>query len=177
MTPDQLTPAPQSTVPPTIPPMPTEPTVASVGAIPIAELASTVTTPLVTPLQQLSQAQPAAPSLYTTTEPQLSAPAPQPMQPAYDNIYTDICTQIIREQGRIIGMALAVEQAQNVPGLTVDANTLHTTVVGDGSKVINDLIGKYSDFFGHAAVEVCREAAAKFLPHLPAENTPALLKA
>lgn len=175
MNPDQNTPV-TATIQPTVPPVPTEPSVSSVGALPVDE-PSTVTTPLVTPLQQLSQAQPTSPSLYTTTEPQLSAPAPQPVQPAYDNIYTDICTQIIREQGRIIGMGLAVEQAQHVDGLTVDPVTFHTTVVGDGSKVINDLIGKYSDFFGHAAVEVCREAAARFLPHLPAEQTPALLKA
>lgn len=165
------------TIQPSSPPVPQTPAVNSIGALPIDNSESTVTTPLVTPLQQLSQAQPNAPSLYTTTEPQLAAPAPQPVAPAYENIYTEICSQIIREQGRIIGMSLAVEQAQHVEGLTVDPVTLHSTVVGDGSKVINDLIGKYSDFFGHAAVEVCREAAAKFLPHLPAEQTPALLKA
>lgn len=176
MNPDAST-TPTPTVQPTVPPAPESEAVHTVGALPIDASESTVTTPLVTPLQQLSQAQPAGPSLYTTTEPQLTAPAPAPLQPAYDNIYTDICTQIIREQGRIIGMELAVEQAQHVEGLTVDPVTLHSTVIGDGSKVINDLIGKYSDFFGHAAVEVCREAAAKFLPHLPAEQTPALLKA
>jgi polyhydroxyalkanoate synthesis regulator protein len=92
-----------------------------------------------------------------------------------ENIYTEICTQIIKEQEQIIG-ALAVEQAQQVVGLTVDPVSYHCTVVGDGSKVIDDLIEQYRDFFGHAAVEVCKEAASKFVNKLPAEALPTSLR-
>lgn len=99
-----------------------------------------------------------------------------PAAPSKENIYTEICTQIIKEQSRIIGASLAIEQAASVEGLTIDATTLHCDIIGNGSIVINDLIEKYRDFFGHAAVEVCREAAARFLANLPAEETPSLLK-
>jgi hypothetical protein len=92
-----------------------------------------------------------------------------------ENIYTEICSQIIREQEKIIG-ALAIEQADQVDGLAVNPVTYHCVVTGDGSKVINDLIEQYRDFFGHAAVEVCKEAASKFLTKLPANETPELLR-
>lgn len=115
----------------------------------------------------------------------IPAQQPLPQQPlptqvqqpeVRENIYTEICAQIIKEQSRIIGLDLALQQASNVEGLTVNTTTFHCDVVGDGSKVINDLIEQYRDFFGHAAVEVCREAASRFLVNLPTEQTPTLLK-
>lgn len=92
-----------------------------------------------------------------------------------ENIYTEICSEIIKEQEQIIG-TLAVEQANYVEGLTVDPVSYHCTVTGDGSKVIDDLIEQYRDFFGHAAVEVCKEAASRFLARLPAEELPTSLR-
>lgn len=101
--------------------------------------------------------------------------APADVPETKENIYTEICSQIIKEQEQIIG-GLALEEADHVEGLTVDHNTYHCTVTGDGSKVIDDLIGQYRDFFGHAAVEVCKEAAAKFINRLPAEALPLSLR-
>jgi len=92
-----------------------------------------------------------------------------------ENIYTEICGEIIKEQEQIIG-TLAVEQANYVEGLSVDPVSYHCTVTGDGSKVIDDLIEQYRDFFGHAAVEVCKEAASRFLARLPAEELPTSLR-
>jgi len=92
-----------------------------------------------------------------------------------ENIYTEICSQIIKEQEKIIG-ALAIEQANQVTGLTVDPATYHCTVSGDGSVVIDDLIEQYRDFFGHAAVEVCKEAASRFISKLPTEELPSSLR-
>jgi hypothetical protein len=92
-----------------------------------------------------------------------------------ENIYTEICSEIIKEQEQIIG-TLAVEQANYVEGLSVDPVSYHCTVTGDGSKVIDDLIEQYRDFFGHAAVEVCKEAASRFLARLPAEELPTSLR-
>lgn len=110
--------------------------------------------------------------------PPFQQPQPAAIQPpvSQENIYTEICAQIIKEQSRIIGSSLALEQANNVDGLRVDPATFHCDITGNGSMVINELIEKYRDFFGHAAVEVCREAAARFLANLPAEETPSLLK-
>jgi len=103
------------------------------------------------------------------------ASGPPSEQESKENIYTDICRQIIKEQEQIIG-TLAVEQAQQVVGLTVDPATFQCTVIGDGSKVIDDLIEQYRDFFGHAAVEVCKEAAYKFVNKLPFDARPTLLR-
>lgn len=108
-------------------------------------------------------------------EPLPQSGVPVPDETAKENIYTEICTQIIKEQEQIIG-ALAVEQAQQVIGLTVDPVSYHCTVTGDGSKVIDDLIEQYRDFFGHAAVEVCKEAASKFVNKLPADALPTSLR-
>jgi hypothetical protein len=105
-----------------------------------------------------------------------TAEPPQPDPSAVkEDIYTEICTQIIKEQQRIIG-DLAVEQAGLVEGLTVDPATFRCTVSGDGGKVINNLIEQYRDFFGYAAVEVCKEAASRFLVKLPDDEKPALLR-
>jgi hypothetical protein len=120
-------------------------------------------------LQQLAQVMPPQPQTNPVSQ------VPQQPPPAYDNIYTEICTEIIRAQGKIIGADMSLEQAQGVDGLTVDPVTLHCTVVGDGSRVINDLIQKYRTFFGYAAVEVCREAASHLLSNLSPDQTPTLL--
>jgi hypothetical protein len=94
---------------------------------------------------------------------------------AEENIYTEICTQIIKDQEKIIG-TLAIEQANKVTGLIVDPITYHCTVSGDGSLVIDKLIEQYRNFFGHAAVEVCKEAASRFIGKLPAEKLPISLR-
>jgi hypothetical protein len=109
--------------------------------------------------------------------PQLPPVAPVAQAaPVKENIYTEICTEIIKEQARIISAKLAFEQIQDVPGLTVEPITFRCTVTGDGSRVINDVVTKYSTFFGHAAVEVCREAASRFLANLSPEQTPLSLR-
>jgi len=114
-------------------------------------------------------------SSFTPQEPQTIANTTVATAEEKDNIYTEICGEIIKEQEQIIG-TLAVEQANYVEGLTVDPVTYHCTVTGDGSKVIDDLIEQYRDFFGHAAVEVCKEAASRFLARLPAEELPTSLR-
>ena len=92
------------------------------------------------------------------------------------SVYADMCGQIIKHQGQIIGVPLALEQASHVNGLTVDPVTYACTVKGDGSPIVNDLVEEYRDFFGHAAVEVCKEATSQFMSQLPEEETPSLLK-
>ena len=95
---------------------------------------------------------------------------------AAPNLYAEMCARIIREQGQIIGIPLALEQASHVDGLQVDTGTFACTVTGDGSAVVNNLIGQYRDFFGHAAVEVCREATSQYVSQLPEGAMPSLLK-
>lgn len=101
------------------------------------------------------------------------SPTPQPVIDT-NSIYSAICEQIIKEQFQIIGV-LAFEQANSVEGLQVDPVTLHCLITGEGNKVVEEMINQYRDFFGNAAVEVCKEAASSFISRLPEGATPASL--
>lgn len=120
------------------------------------------------------------------------SPAPMPAPPPPDTIsqiaaqpttetlspsevYATICSQIIKDQGQIIG-PLSYEQASNVPGLQVDPNSYNCVITGDGKEVLGALVEKYREFFGNAAVEVCREAASRLMSSLPNEQIPDLLR-
>ena len=92
-----------------------------------------------------------------------------------NDIYAIICSQIIKEQGLIIGN-LTYKQASQVPGLHVDPYSYNCTLDGDGKQVIAVLVEKYREFFGNAAVEVCREAAAHFTSQLPEDELPTALR-
>jgi hypothetical protein len=86
-------------------------------------------------------------------------------------IYAHICEQIIKVQYQIIG-TLALEQANQVAGLHVDSVTFQCTISGNGKMVVEEMIHKYRDFFGNAAVEVCKEAASRFIARLPKDSMP-----
>lgn len=110
-----------------------------------------------------------------------SKPAPTILELASSDaarreVYCNIIINIIKRQALIIGPALAVEQAKMVDGLQFDSASMTCTITGNGSQIIDKLIEKYRDFFGHAAVEVCREAASKYLAQIPTEQTPLLLR-
>lgn len=99
-------------------------------------------------------------------------PTPQAPNPAFDNI----CTEIVKEQSRIIGSRLALEQVQHIDGLTVEPVSLACHVTGDANRVISDIVSSFSRFFGHAAVEVCREAAARYVSKLAPADIPQVLR-
>ncbi len=128
-----------------------------------------------------------------TVEAVTPTPTPQPTIPAPDTIsqianqpsgqditmnevYAIICSQIIKDQAKIIG-ALSIEQASHINGLAVDPLTYNCVLSGDGNKVLEDLVNKYREFFGNAAVEVCREAASRYASRLPNGQMPDMLKA
>src|SRR5580700_8853229 len=118
----------------------------------------------------------------TTMSPPLQQLPPQPMPAAtplpprldINEVYAAICGQIIKEQSLIIG-TLALEQANHVTGLSVDSASYTCRVAGDGAAAVEELINKYRDFFGNAAVEVCKEAASRFITRLPVEQLPVSL--
>jgi hypothetical protein len=91
------------------------------------------------------------------------------------DIYAQIAIKIIESQEAIIG-PVAIEQAERVNNLKVDwAN--HQVSVGGSNRaaVIDDLVKQYKDLFGKISVEVCREAAARYLTDMPAGEQPKLL--
>ena len=91
-------------------------------------------------------------------------------------IYGNMIVNIISHQSIIIGPALAVEQARKVSGLNYDPVAKNVSLKGNGSQIVDELIEQYRDFFGHAAVEVCKEAAAKYLKQIPDDQAPSLLR-
>jgi hypothetical protein len=95
---------------------------------------------------------------------------------AINTVFAEMSSNIIKQQQLIIGPMLALEQARHVEGLTVDPNTYVCTITGNGREVIDKLIEQYREFFGHAAVEVCREATSQFMSRLPEGEKPNLLK-
>lgn len=115
--------------------------------------------------------------------PAIMAPPPalsaQPATPSPttnpNEVYAIMCAQIVKEQALIMG-ALALEQVGYVAGLSIDPVTYACSISGDGATVVEALINQYRDFFGNAAVEVCKEAAARFMTRLSPEKVPASLR-
>ncbi len=91
------------------------------------------------------------------------------------SIYGQLAEQIIREQENIIG-PVAIEQAEHVPGVKVNMPKHEVQLEGDEKEVLEKLIGQYRDFFGHVAVEVCRDAVRSMKPSLKPEEIPDILK-
>jgi hypothetical protein len=91
------------------------------------------------------------------------------------NIYSEMATRIVLEQEKIIG-PVAYSQAETVPTLAVDRKGRTVTVTGNGSEAIDKLIQSYKDFFGIAAVEVCKEAVGNTRFRLQPNEMPQLLK-
>ena len=127
-------------------------------------------TPAAAPVSQLPEPH------EIVTEPVVQALS-QPLAPANGQVYAEICTQIVVEQREIIG-SLAIDQANLVEGLVVNtANDAVTCrIEGDGIAIIDNLISRYQDFFGHAAVEVCREAASQLINKLHQTEIPVSLR-
>lgn len=89
--------------------------------------------------------------------------------------YGQLVEKIIREQENIIG-PVAVEQAQHVPGLRINLSSHEVKFDGDKKEILEKLINQYRDFFGHVAVEVCKEAAKDFITKVPKEEIPTALR-
>lgn len=185
---------PQQVTPPTAPVVPSQPTesVAPTAPQPTAQ-------PVATPAPITSEPpvpDPAAgvpptaetppPASITPTAPQPASPPPpdtvaqiaaQPHSATPDlrEVYGTICTQIVKEQGQIIG-ALSYEQAGQIDGLQIDPATYNCIITGEPLVVLETLVDKYRQFFGNAAVEVCREAAMHLKARLPDEQIPELLR-
>lgn len=91
------------------------------------------------------------------------------------DIFAQIAEKIIIEQEKIIG-PVALEQARKVQGLSVDMGKHEIKFVGNQKEILEKLVEQYRYLFGQASVEVCREAAGKFLVGVSKENIPSSLQ-
>jgi hypothetical protein len=89
--------------------------------------------------------------------------------------YEEAAVKIVQAQEAIIG-PVAIEQAYHIAGLTLDWDEHTVMITGDKTAVLEDLVQKYKDLFGHISVEVSKDAASSVLQQLPAQNLPQLLQ-
>ncbi len=88
--------------------------------------------------------------------------------------YPLIISAIIKEQQQIIG-PVALERAKKVGGLVIkDQNTV--SISGDAKDILNNLVKEYSNLFGKASIEVCRDAVKEITPPVPADMLPSILQ-
>jgi hypothetical protein len=90
-------------------------------------------------------------------------------------LFDQIAEKIIEQQEAIIG-PVAVEQAKQVGQLKVDWPQHDVDISGDPQTAINQLVEQYKELFGQIAIETCKEAAARYLSQLPADQVPNSLK-
>lgn len=83
-------------------------------------------------------------------------------------------SKIIKEQQAVIG-PLALDQAKKVEGLQI-TSVEDIKITGKGKDALNRLVNQYSKLFGHASVEVCKEAFAPFSSKIPPNEIPDILK-
>ncbi len=88
--------------------------------------------------------------------------------------FAQAVSRIIKEQQDIIG-PIAVDQAKKVAGLQV-SNADDVKVTGNHKEVLTNLVNQYSQLFGKASVEVCKEAFEPFEDKIPASEVPDILK-
>ena len=89
-------------------------------------------------------------------------------------IYDQVVSQIIKSQQTVIG-SIAFDQAKKVAGIDIIAED-KIKLVGDGKKIVEQLVEQYSNIFGRASVEVCKDAVREIHPPVPAEYLPQILK-
>ncbi len=90
-------------------------------------------------------------------------------------LFDQIAEKIIEQQEAIIG-PIAVEQAKQITELKIDWPQHDVDVSGNPQHAINSLVEQYKELFGQIAIETCKEAAARYLSQLPADQIPNSLK-
>lgn len=91
------------------------------------------------------------------------------------DIFQKMVDRIIKEQVDIIG-PLAVEQAQKVPGLSVNWQKHEVILQGNKTEIVEKLIEKYKSLFGQASVEACKEAVNELIAQVPKDQLPGALR-
>lgn len=89
------------------------------------------------------------------------------------DIYELAISKIVQEQQAIIG-PLAYDQASKVKGISILGNGVKIT--GDGKEILSNLVNRYSEFFGQASIEVCKDAVSDITSSMTPDQIPDVLK-
>lgn len=88
--------------------------------------------------------------------------------------YEEAISLIIKAQEAIIG-PLAFDQVRTIPGVTILKDG-SVNVIGEQKKSLELTVEKFSQFFGHASIEVCKEAILSVKNKIPPQELPEILK-
>ena len=88
--------------------------------------------------------------------------------------FVNLVIKIIKTQEAIIG-PLAIEQAQNTPGLELNWKDQKVEFKNEKKSVIEALVKKYEAIFGRTSLEVCREVYHSLSSQIPKEQLPSIL--
>lgn len=92
-----------------------------------------------------------------------------------NSVYSELVVNIVKEQESIIG-PIALQQANTVPNLHIDPDTWDVQLSGNSPEIIDELVAQYREFFGQAAVEVCRDAVKHMGQKITPEQIPSSLR-
>ncbi|HVW66634.1 MAG TPA: hypothetical protein VHA78_02790 [Candidatus Peribacteraceae bacterium] len=93
------------------------------------------------------------------------------------SIYDQIAERIIKEQELLIG-PIAWYEAGKVEGLVVKDNKKGIVAVNakNGGAVVNKLVDRFTNIFGRAGQEVCKESVSALIADMQPSQIPASLK-
>lgn len=91
-----------------------------------------------------------------------------------NQIFSEIAVKIIKSQEEIIG-PIALKQAEQVAGLSVDWESKKVEIKSNSPRVIDALVNQYKALFGNIAVETCREVSRQLVTQLPPAERPQTL--
>jgi len=90
------------------------------------------------------------------------------------DIYSQAVAEIIKQQQLVIG-PLALDQARKVMGLNITDES-HFVISGNAKEVLVHLVQQYSQIFGQASVEVCKEALKHLKSPPSRDDLPEILR-
>lgn len=86
-----------------------------------------------------------------------------------------IVSRIVKEQQSVMG-PIALELAKNVKGLKISSLQDIEITDKDEQDVIKKLVKEYEKLFGHASIEVCKDAVRAIKPAVHDEEIPDILR-
>ena len=90
--------------------------------------------------------------------------------------YCDLAATIIKKQGEILGIDVAVKRAQKVADITID-NEGNVFSMGDKpQQALEKLIKEYEEISGTTALKFCQESANGYLKNHPDLAIPSILQ-